>query len=317
MMRSEHVYAMIKAHLAGDAERFRSMSLMAASHSRSQVFIRDVQRLFEAPVKCMKELPRSTKGGEELLDERSPMCVLDDLVLCRGVRDQLRGVIEEHALSDRLQEMGLLPSMRVIFDGPPGTGKTSAAGALAKELGWPFLVARHDSLVSSYLGETGSNLRKVFDFAAANRCVLLFDEFDSFGLKRRGGSQSVEGEMGRVLNLILQQMDRHRGPSILVAATNLPDALDAALNRRFDVAVKFAMPTEEHRRELIRRVLGEDDGPFQGSHAEIVRDATSERKRRILEQLRAPSGDSGRVREGREGMFPASSERELPHTSEA
>jgi len=284
--------ALIRAYVDGNHDQFRSVALQIAASLRGTGLFPEIKAMIDRlppMTHALTALPKSVKSGDELLDQREPTHALGDLVLGREVVAALRGLVEEHALADRLHEMGLLPSLKVIFDGPPGTGKTSAAGAVARTLGWPFVVARHDSLISSYMGETGSNLRKVFDFASSTRCVLLFDEFDSFGLKRRGGSQSAEGEMGRALNLILQQMDRHRGPSILIAATNLPDALDQALNRRFDLAVKFELPTEDQRRELIHRVLGEPDGPFSGSHAEIVRDAMSERKRRILQSLRHPS----------------------------
>ena len=113
---------------------------------------------------------------------------------------------------------------RVIFCGPPGCGKTSAAEALAAELGVPLVVVRLDAIVSSYLGQTAGNLRRIFDYASTARWVVLFDEFDALGRERSDPSE--HGEIKRVVNSFLQLLDSYTGPGLLVAATNHEETLD-------------------------------------------------------------------------------------------
>jgi SpoVK/Ycf46/Vps4 family AAA+-type ATPase len=175
-----------------------------------------------------------------------------------------------------------------LFFGPPGCGKTITARALAGELGLPLLYVRFDSLISSYLGQTAANLRKLFDFANRSRWVVLFDEFDALG---RGRDDPAEhGELKRVINSILQLMDGFRGDSLLIAATNHEQVLDPALWRRFDEIVKFEPPDEAGRLSLLSnflsgtkhagtdlRVLASDTEGFTGSDLEgVVVEATKQ-----------------------------------------
>lgn len=137
-----------------------------------------------------------------------------------------------------------------MLHGPPGCGKTTAAEALAAELGRPFLLVRLDAVVSSYLGETASNLRRVLDYANQAPFVVLFDEFDSLGRSRDDPAE--HGEMKRVVTAFLQMTDRYRGPSLLLAATNHAALLDNALWRRFDEVLTFPLPTVHQLRQLLR-----------------------------------------------------------------
>ena len=126
---------------------------------------------------------------------------------------------------------------RVLMFGPPGSGKTSAAEGLAAELGIPLVVVRLDSLISSYLGETASNLRRVVDYAARAPFVVLFDEFDAIGRNRDDPQE--HGELKRVVNAFLQMIEAYSGTSLLLAATNHEQLLDPALWRRFDDVIEF------------------------------------------------------------------------------
>ena len=95
----------------------------------------------------------------------------------------------------------------------------------------PLLYVRFDSVVSSLLGETSTNIRKVFEFAGRGQWVLLFDEFDSVGRSRDDITE--HGEIKRVVNSFLQIMDGFRGRSLVIAATNFEQVLDPAIWRRF------------------------------------------------------------------------------------
>ncbi len=136
-------------------------------------------------------------------------------------------------------------SLSLLVYGPPGTGKSRLARHLSRELGLDMYVARLDGLVSSYLGSTAKNIRAVFEFASRRPCILFLDEFDAIA-KLRGDSQEL-GELKRVVNSFMQNLDTVGQESIVVAATNHEELLDAAVWRRFSYRLSLALPDEEMR----------------------------------------------------------------------
>ena len=124
-------------------------------------------------------IPEDRERGLQLLTVKEPSRQLADIVLSPQNEALLQRVLREYNREDVLRAHGLRPSDRLMLCGPPGCGKTLAAEVLAYELGSPFAVVRADSVVSSFLGETAANLRKVFDFIAGLPMVVLFDEFDA------------------------------------------------------------------------------------------------------------------------------------------
>jgi len=152
-----------------------------------------------------------------------------------------------------LEANGLSPTKRLLLCGPPGCGKTATAEAIATELGLPMLYVRFDSVVSSLLGETAANLRKVFDYASRGQWVMFFDEFDAIGRSRDDGTE--HGEIKRVVNSYLQIMDNFSGRSLVVAATNFEAVLDRALWRRFDEVLRLERPSQDQLKILIRKRL--------------------------------------------------------------
>jgi SpoVK/Ycf46/Vps4 family AAA+-type ATPase len=130
---------------------------------------------------------------------------------------------------------------KLLLVGPPGTGKTMTAAALAGELGLPLFGIQLDGLITKYMGETAAKLRVVFDAIQATRGVFLFDEFDALGGER--GSKNDVGEIRRVLNSFLQFLEQDESESIVLGATNHASLLDRALFRRFDAVLEYALPT--------------------------------------------------------------------------
>jgi SpoVK/Ycf46/Vps4 family AAA+-type ATPase len=173
--------------------------------------------------------------------------------------DQLEQIIKEFNNWDVLVSNGVYPTRRVLFYGPPGCGKTLAAQALAAEIGIPMLYVRFDSIISSYLGETASNIRKVFDYAKNDSWVIFFDEFDAIGRSRNDTSE--HGEIKRVVNAFLQQIDNYHGRSLIIAATNFEQSLDYAIWRRFDETIRFDMPTNDEKMKLFTLKLKRFKGP--------------------------------------------------------
>lgn len=198
----------------------------------------------------LPEPPTDREGDWPLARVRPAQITLPDLVVKPDVAlviDQFLAEVQHWPALDR---HGLPRRQRLLLQGPPGCGKTSAAEALAAELGRPFVVVSIDAVVSSYLGETASNLRRVLDYADQAPFVMLFDEFDALGRDRDDAAE--HGEMKRVVTTFLQLIDKYRGPSILIAATNHPGLLDAALWRRFDEVLTFGLPSVHELRRVMR-----------------------------------------------------------------
>jgi AAA+ superfamily predicted ATPase len=183
-----------------------------------------------------------------------------DLVISEDKKEQVQQIIKEFSNWDILVCNGVFPSNKVLFYGPPGCGKTLSSQVIASEMGIPMIYVRFDALVSSFLGETASNIRKIFDYAKTDNYVIFFDEFDAIGRSRN--DQFEHGEIKRVVNAFLQQLDNFKGRSLIIAATNFEQSLDYALWRRFNETICFSMPTDKEKEELFKIKLQRFDGPI-------------------------------------------------------
>ncbi|MFN0110669.1 MAG: AAA family ATPase [Blastocatellia bacterium] len=199
------------------------------------------------------EIPKDRERGFPLLDITESAYDWDRLVLPESSLSPLKQIVREHRHKDLLAGGGIKPTQRVLFFGPPGCGKTLTAQVIASVLSFPLAIVRFDAVVSSYLGETAANLRRVFDFIQRGRWVVLFDEFDAIGKDRDNAFE--HGELKRVVNTLLQLMDAFRGESLLIAATNHEKLLDKAVWRRFETVVQFPAPSVQDRVLMLRQFL--------------------------------------------------------------
>lgn len=183
----------------------------------------------------------------------------EDIIILEEKKLQLIEIIREFKNWDILISNGVAPISRILFYGPPGCGKTLCAKVLATELGIPLMYVRFDAIISSYLGETANNIRKVFDLAKNDKFIILFDEFDAIGRSRTDPAE--HGEIKRVVNTFLQQIDNYKGRSIIIAATNFESSLDYAIWRRFDDTIRFNLPTNEEKIKLFNLKLKCFEGP--------------------------------------------------------
>ncbi|MEK4508979.1 AAA family ATPase [Paenibacillus sp. FSL K6-2524] len=172
-----------------------------------------------------------------------------EVVLSQGNLEKLNSFILSYKNADTLNSLGLGVSNTLLLYGPPGCGKTKCAYLIAKELQLPLIVARLDSLISSYLGTTAKNIRTLFEFVQKTPCVLFLDEFDAIA-KARDDSNEL-GELKRVVNSLLQNVDAMSSDSLLLAATNHESLLDSAVWRRFDYKLEIELPDIEAIEKMI------------------------------------------------------------------
>lgn len=266
MASAKQFEALLASHIEGDEEQLLSVALqVAAAESRqgrkesADSLKRLVQRARDrkrAPVAKAAPIPFARPKGElqDLIGSAYPDIRLDDMVLSDSIRESLEDVLNEQRQRALLRDHDERPLSRLLLVGPPGTGKTMTASALAGELHLPLFTIRLDALFTRYLGETASKLRLVFDQAASTRAVYFFDEFDAVG-GRRSESADV-GEVRRVLNSFLQFLEEPNATdSVIVAATNHSEILDFALARRFDMAIEYGMPDRYQALEVLKRRL--------------------------------------------------------------
>ena len=298
---ADHIKALVRAHAAGDESSFYSVALqMAASAARrgQNRFAEDLKNLIDAAK--AERIPRVTPTpvvqprGElaDLVTAEYPDVRLSDMTLSTVTRQQLDRVLHEQRPRDLLESYGFAPIHRLLLTGPPGTGKSMTALALATEMSLPVFTIRLDALISKYMGETSAKLRVIFDATVRTRAVYLFDEFDAIGAQRTVGNDV--GEARRILNTFLLFLDDTQPESLVVAATNHPGLLDIALFRRFDVVIPYALPDSGQSLDVLRRRLGAvntravswnevGNHVSELSHAELVRAAESAAKRAILD----------------------------------
>lgn len=255
---------LIKAGSTGDTSAFKQISEAVIREERQKqhhLLANDLERILYGTITRQSTLtkhytdriPMDSERGLPLVHVQEPSRNLDDVVLSETNRKILDDILEQHHRCDILLSYGLRPSDKILFYGPPGCGKTLTAEVIASELGRPLAIIRMDSVVSSYLGETAANLRKVFDFIDALPMVALFDEFDALGKEREDSTE--HGELKRVVNAVLQMLDAYNGKSLIIAATNHEKMLDYAIWRRFEEVLLFEIPAPEELRLLLHMKL--------------------------------------------------------------
>lgn len=252
---------LIKAGACGDTTTFRRASEAVIKDERQKqhhLLANDLEQILYGESSqstknsinnLLPKSPTDKERGLPLLEIKQAQRSIEELILSENSLSAIEELLEEHRRADVLRSYGMKPSGKAIFYGPPGCGKTLAAEVIAFELDLPLAIVRLDALISSFLGETAANLRKIFDFIAEHSMVVLFDEFDAIGKER---SDSAEhGELRRLVNAVLQMMDAYQGKSLLLAATNHEQILDSAIWRRFEETIEFTLPSHIQVQQIL------------------------------------------------------------------
>ena len=275
-MKAELIEDLIIAHCSGDEKKFGDAvkALAADEEKKGNIILAGKIRKAYADRKKSKPIyeinqntayfvqsatPRDKDSLLELYEIIHPEVTLDDIILPESQKNILKQVIREQKEADQLLMHNLQPVNRILLCGPPGCGKTMTAYAIASELGLPVAYVRLDGLVSSYLGQTSTNLRKVFDSVRNQRIILFLDEFDAIAKKRDDSNEL--GELKRVVTTLLQNFDNLQNNVFLIAATNHEHLLDPAIWRRFNVTITLELPNTLQRKSLLEKWFKEYNVP--------------------------------------------------------
>lgn len=270
---------LIKSGIDGNDDSFRQVSEAIINEERQKqhhLLANDLERILYGRAKSstpgmrklVESIPTDHERGMPLVEVREPVRSLIDVVLSDENRSCIEELLMEHHRVETLQSYGMRAVDRILFCGPPGCGKTLTAEVIATELNMPLVTVRIDSVISSYLGETASSLRKVFEYISASPMVVLFDEFDALAKER--SDLAEHGEIKRVVNAVLQMMDSYEGQSVMIAATNHETILDSAVWRRFEEVLFFEPPNLEQLRKLLEMKLRGVRREFSVDEAKIV-----------------------------------------------
>ncbi|MCU6670802.1 AAA family ATPase [Enterobacteriaceae bacterium H4N4] len=223
-----------------------------------------------------KAAPVDADSRQKLLVETYPVVIDVEPVWPSKTDVQLNRFVIEWEMKERLYKEGLHPSRSLLMGGPPGVGKTLAAKWLASKLDMPLLTLDLASVMSSYLGKTGNNIKAVLNYASSFPCVLLLDEFDAIA-KKRDDATDV-GELKRLVTVLLQAIDEWPNTSVLIAATNHSELLDPAAWRRFDRVIDFDYPTKDLiQKYLISKDIGDNLAGYISARLDKVSYAVIER----------------------------------------
>jgi SpoVK/Ycf46/Vps4 family AAA+-type ATPase len=267
MARGEIIRKLFKSFSQNQREEFYAAAVELIEEERSKNHIllaNDLEKILKnghlktltanhSHLHHYPDVPKDRETGFPLAEVKQFELDWDHIILSEKNLEILQEVVLENRKQEILEAYGLKPKSKLLFCGPPGCGKTLTARVLSGILGIPLVYVNLTAVFSSYLGETATNLKKIFDYVEKNDWVVLFDEFDAIARDRNTANE--HGEVKRLVNSLLQLIDTSTSNSLFVAATNHESLLDSAVWRRFDEVLLFDKPTLELRLALLTRYL--------------------------------------------------------------
>lgn len=248
----------LAAHFEADGEISMSRSIYETLE-RSRANMATMDQYMNLPVDADSRL--------QMVEIVPPISDRTKIVLEDLVDKQVTNFIDLVNKRAELLNAGVDIRLSMLLYGAPGCGKTSIAHYISEKTGLPLLVIRLDSLVSSLLGNTAKNIRKIFEFAEGRPCILFLDEFDAIA-KARDDVHEL-GELKRVINSLLQNIDSMSPDSVLMAATNHPELLDKAVWRRFQTTIEIGNPNSDIKQQILRTQIGDYSCEFINDNKQL------------------------------------------------
>ena len=306
------IVKIIEGGLLGDKEKVLNYATVLSDNLEKQGEVKLANRIRSILVKkkgtftsldSFSTKPVDAESRAEIVEISMPQIVASQIVLSKYAEEEIVGFIEGYQQRDKLLKAGLDLSNSLLLYGPPGCGKTTVAQYISSITELPLVTARLDGLISSLLGSTAKNIRKIFDYAAKRECILFLDEFDVVAKLR--DDKNELGELKRVVNSLIQNIDSLNNNSIFIAATNHHELLDPAIWRRFSKIITLERPHQEEIGKLLNiflsnssnNILGNDkkfdqlESAFEGfSHSGIKTVITNTIRHSIIREKGAVTG---------------------------
>ena len=273
------ILRIIEGGLAKDPSKVHSYAKMLAEKlvkdgddKLSKMILRIIEKKGQPTTVTMDELlttPVDHESRMSIVDLEIPSREKTPIVLQPLLQNKISDFINAVKHQSKLIGHGIETSNTLLLYGKPGCGKTTVARYISEQTGLPLVVARFDAIVSSLLGNTSKNIRKIFDFAHDKPCILFLDEFDAIAKAR--DDQHELGELKRVINSLLQNMDSFANNNILIAATNHPELLDKAIWRRFNHVIEIGLPQENEILQLVKEFTDKFKNDFFDDKKKIDR----------------------------------------------
>ena len=253
MARSDLLINLVKSGASGDKAALRKTveAIVAEERAKQHNVVADrIEKVYRSvngngngPVHMSVPQSDHNSRARDFISEVRPRRRLDELILPEVTLMAVQQLVEEQQRASLLRSHSLEPRHSALLVGPPGNGKTSLAEAVAESLAVPFFVVRYEAMIGSFLGETASRMKRVFDYVRTTPCILFFDEFDTVG-KERGDTHET-GEIKRVVTSLLMQIDDLPSYVVILAATNHAELLDRAVWRRFQLRLSLPVPNQK------------------------------------------------------------------------
>ena len=265
MNNTKFVEELITAYKEDNPQKIISLLETEINEAREKGYFNKVKRLKDVINKIPSKKTALSQSGSfqsktpvtlpnsSLYEKINSSIILEDVVLDKPVKLMISNLLKEWQSYHELIKHNIYPINKLLLFGPPGTGKTTLAFALANKLQLPLILVRLDELISSYLGKTGKNIREIFEVAKNDDVIIFLDEIDTVA-KQRDDNKEL-GELKRVVTVLLQNIDIFPQNSILIGATNNEKLLDKAIWRRFPLKIELQNPSEESRKHMFEMFL--------------------------------------------------------------